>query len=131
MHQLELLLNPDLQDSNNGTLYCVSTWEMLWHALFDKMLVQAWSRDRITNSPSKDIGIAVAAVIQHVPPRLLDALDRSGNNIESCFMHGDLWEDNGAIKRLSGDVFMFDSSDSAHYEVEIAQSGGQSIIIYM
>jgi protein-ribulosamine 3-kinase len=103
-------------------IFChVDSLETRWQVLFAKMLWQAWRRDKITNGPSDEIDAAIAAIIHHVVPRLLDELEKDGNKVEPCFIHGDLWEGNFGTEVSSGNVFIFDSNGYyAHYEMEFA-----------
>lgn len=103
-------------------IFChVDSLETQWQVLFAKMLWQAWWRDKITNGRSDEIDVAVAAIVYHVVPRLLDELEKGGNKIEPCLIHGDLWEGNIRTEHSSRDVFIFDSNVYyAHYEMEFA-----------
>ena len=103
-------------------IFChVDSLETRWQVLFVKMLNQAWQRDSTTNGHLDEIDVAMAAIIQHVVPRLLNGLEKGDSKIVPCFIHGDLWEGNFGTEVSSGNVFMFDSNGYyAHHEMELA-----------
>jgi protein-ribulosamine 3-kinase len=55
-----------------------------------------------------------------VIPRLLCLLQSEGRNIKPCLIRGDLWDENCANDKNTGELFAFDAgSVYAHNEFEI------------
>jgi hypothetical protein len=72
------------------------------------------------NGPWSELEEAAAKVIQHVVPRLLNALEADGRTIKPSLIHGDLWEGNIGTDFTTGDLYIFDCcSYYAHNEMEL------------
>ncbi|KAG9252547.1 Fructosamine kinase-domain-containing protein [Emericellopsis atlantica] len=58
---------------------------------------------------------------EEVVPKLLKPLETSKEGIRPSFIHGDMWHDNTAVDRKTGNVVIFDSAGFyAHHEYEMA-----------
>ena len=84
------------------------------------MLCNAFAHDWTINGAWTGLELAIARVHQYVIPRLLGALEAEGRQIQPCFIHGDLWEDNFGTDVNTGKLIIFDSNGYyAHHEMEL------------
>ncbi|KAI0157014.1 Fructosamine kinase-domain-containing protein [Xylariaceae sp. FL1272] len=94
-------------------------WEQNWKKFFTKLLRHVIDLDFDNNGYWEELEILEKRLLSNVVPRLLDALEASGEAIKPCLIHGDLWEGNIGMSSHNGKIFIFDAAAFyAHNEME-------------
>ena len=102
-----------------GRMERTVTWEKSWARSFTHQLRDVIKYDNETNGPWPEYDAACKQLIDVVIPRLLGALQSDGRTITPALIHGDLWERNVGIDKITGNVVVFDpGSTYAHNEME-------------
>ena len=95
-------------------------WEDSWSELFQKQLAHMVKLDLDENGTWPEFEAICALVLEKVVPRLLEPLQSGGRSIKPCLVHGDLWDENAATDKDTGEPFVFDAGSMyAHNEYEI------------
>ena len=95
------------------------TWETNWAKCFTNLLNDVINYDIETNGKWEHLENACQQVIHAVIPRLLGALQSNGRSIKPTLIHGDLWERNIGIDKVTGKLVVFDPGCIyAHNEME-------------
>ncbi|KAK3934345.1 Fructosamine kinase-domain-containing protein [Diplogelasinospora grovesii] len=96
------------------------SWEPSWTAFFIKLLKHVIDMDFRLNGYWKDLDTLEKRLIEHVIPRLLNALVEDGRTIKPSLIHADLWEGNTGTAFDNGNIYIFDSAAFyAHHEMEV------------
>ena len=96
-------------------------WEDSWAVLYRKQLAHVVELDRAKNGASwPEFHRLCDLVLDKVVPRLLEPLESDGRSIKPCLVQGDLWDENTATDKGTGEAFVFDPcSFYAHNEYEL------------
>ncbi|KAL8672799.1 MAG: hypothetical protein Q9168_002763 [Polycauliona sp. 1 TL-2023] len=94
-------------------------WEKSWVKSFTHQIQDAITYDNQANGPWPEFEAACTQLIDVVIPRLLGALQSDGRSITPALVHGDLWERNVGIDKVTGEPIIFDPGCTyAHNEME-------------
>jgi len=75
-----------------GSTEMPNNWEYSWADFFARHRLQAiLDEDRRNNGPESEIDELGKTCVEQVVPRLLGALEESGNSIKPVLVHGDLY----------------------------------------
>lgn len=106
------------------TAQCVA-WEENWTVFFTKLLQHVMDLDFKMNGYWESLDKVEKRLIEHVIPRLLNALASDGCSIKPSLLHSDLWEGNTGTLASDGRVYIFDAASFyAHNEMEVANWRG-------
>lgn len=95
-------------------------WEDSWRVMYTKILSRAMDTEEKHNGPFPEFTAVRKLLFDVVIPRLLDPLQADGRSIKPCLVHGDLWDQNCADDKKTGEPFAFDPACMyAHNEFEI------------
>ncbi|KAI1267817.1 Fructosamine kinase-domain-containing protein [Xylariaceae sp. FL1019] len=92
-----------------------------YDVFFRNLFLGACALDAASNDTWLELDRAVVQIADAVIPRLLGSLRQSDSQepIKPCLIHGDLWEGNRGISKVTGDNIVFDASSYfAHNEME-------------
>ena len=104
----------------HGWIVQCNEWDNSWSSFFTKLLVSFFQLELSINGPWPEYEEAFQRVVAHVIPRLLEPLQAEGRVLKPSLVHGDLWEQNAAINKSTGDPVVFDASAFyAHSEYEL------------
>ncbi|KAL8964086.1 MAG: hypothetical protein Q9183_004715 [Haloplaca sp. 2 TL-2023] len=104
----------------HGKIVQSNDWDSSWSSFFKKLLVSFFQQELSTNGPWPEYEDAFKKIVAHVVPQLLEPLQAEGRVLKPSLVHGDLWEENAAINRSTGDPVVFDASAFyAHSEYEL------------
>ncbi|KAH9906959.1 Fructosamine/Ketosamine-3-kinase [Xylariomycetidae sp. FL2044] len=96
------------------------SWEKNWTVFFTKLLRHVMKMDFELNGRWEELDQVENRLIDHVVPRLLDALVEDGRQIKPSLIHADLWEGNTGTAFSNGAVYVFDcAAFYAHSEMEV------------
>jgi fructosamine-3-kinase len=97
----------------------VDYWDESWCAVFSRHLgLFVEHGNKVLNWPEWDV--VAACILDKVVPRLLVPLQEDGRTIKPCLCHGDCWDGNTAMDRLTGKAMIFDvCTFYAHNEYDI------------
>lgn len=96
-------------------------WDPSWASFFARLLQSFFRRELATNGPWPAYEAKFAEVLTEVVPQLLEPLQSEGRVLKPCLVHGDLWDENTATNRATGEPVVFDASCLyAHNEYELA-----------
>lgn len=94
-------------------------WESSWEVLYRKQLAHMMKLDIEKHGPWPKYEHLCRLTLDKVIPRLLRPLQSDGRSIKPCLVQGDLWDENTATDKDTGEPFIFDASSSyAHNEYE-------------
>ncbi|VUC30639.1 unnamed protein product [Clonostachys rosea] len=106
------------------TAQCVG-WEENWTVFFKKLLQHVMDLDMEVNGHWASLDKVEKRLVEHVIPRLLDALVSDGRSVKPSLLHSDLWEGNTGTSVSDGKVYIFDAASFyAHNEMEVANWRG-------
>lgn len=104
----------------HGKIVQSNDWDPSWTSYFTKLLVSFFQKEIETNGPWLEYEQAFKVIVRTVIPQLLDPLQAKGRSLKPSLVHGDLWEENAAINRSTGEPVVFDASAFyAHNEYEL------------
>ncbi|KAL8726241.1 MAG: hypothetical protein Q9166_006829 [cf. Caloplaca sp. 2 TL-2023] len=104
----------------HGKILQSNDWDPNWRSFFTRLLVSFFQIELGVNGPWQNYEQAFEVIVSTVIPRLLDPLQAEGRVLKPCLVHDDLWEENAAINRTTGDPVVFDASGFyAHNEYEL------------
>lgn len=100
-------------------------WESNWTTFYTALIKHVMAMDFQTNGYWEDLDKAEQRIVEHVIPRLLDALVQDGRSIKPSLIHADLWEGNTGISLENGNVYTYDSAGFyAHNELDVSDWRG-------
>ncbi|KAL7919868.1 Fructosamine kinase domain-containing protein [Trichoderma austrokoningii] len=95
-------------------------WESNWTIFFTHLLEHVIDLDFEWNGYWKELDQVEKQFIEHVIPRLLDALVKGGRTIKPCLIHADLWEGNSGTSPVDDSIHIFDAAAFyAHHEMDV------------
>ncbi|KAL8685401.1 MAG: hypothetical protein Q9224_005832 [Gallowayella concinna] len=104
----------------HGKIVQANGWDPSWRSFFTKLLVSFLQIEIGVNGNWEEYEQAFEVIVKTVIPQLLDPLQAGGRTLKPCLVHGDLWEENAAVNRSTGDPIVFDASAFyAHNEYEL------------
>ena len=106
----------------HGALRQDTTWEASWAKLFGRLLRLFLGYEMDANGPTSDgrYETEFEKLLEVTVDRLLVPLQSDGRSIKPCLVHGDLWHENVATERDTGQPKIFDASSFyAHHEYEL------------
>lgn len=96
-----------------------------WANSFTYLLRDVLKYDNAVNPPWPEFDRACTIIIDKVIPSVLGALQSDGRSIRPVLIHGDLWEQNVGIDKVTKDILIFDPGCTyAHNEMEFGTWGG-------
>lgn len=95
-------------------------WESNWTVFFTRLLEHVINLDFEENEYWEELHQVEKQLIEHVIPRLLDALVKDGRTIKPCLIHADLWEGNSGTSPVDDSIHIFDAASFyAHHEMDV------------
>lgn len=93
----------------DGAQVVNNTWTLSWTAFFKRRIHEAYIFDLQKNGYWQLYEDVVKIALDHLIPRLLDALTEDGRAIKPGLIHGDLWESNIGTDKKTGEICFWDA----------------------
>lgn len=101
------------------------SWESNWTVFYTTLITHVMAMDFQINGYWKELDKVEQRVVEHVIPRLLDALVQDGRTIKPSLIHADLWEGNTGVSLENGNIYIYDSAAFyAHNELDVSDWRG-------
>lgn len=100
-------------------------WESNWTTFYTRLIKHVMNMDFQINGYWAELDKAEQRVVEHVIPRLLDALVQDGRTIKPSLIHADLWEGNTGVSLENGNLYTYDAAAFyAHNELDVSDWRG-------
>jgi hypothetical protein len=91
-----------------GRMQRTLTWEFSWAVSFTHQLRDVIHYDKQMHGEWPEFAAVCEEIINVVVPRLLGVLQEDGRTLWPALIHGDFWEKNIALDRVTKEIVVFD-----------------------